>query len=69
MSIQFVCSPEDINQVKKELEKLYEIEEHYIAYIPISTIQLSDEDMNLVDGFLEEMGNVTDVVRIYENVQ
>ncbi|XP_015903371.2 probable transcriptional regulatory protein Tlet_1011 [Parasteatoda tepidariorum] len=67
--LEFVCSPDDINQVKKELEKLYEVQENYIAYIPITSVQINDEDMNLVDGFLEEMGNLSDVIRIYENVQ
>jgi len=67
--LEFVCAPDDLHKVKKGLEKHYDVQESYVAYIPRVTVKLSDEDMVAVDGFLEDLGNFSDVIRLYENVQ
>lgn len=67
--LEFLCDPSDLLKVKKELERTYELEEAYIGYRTLSTIQLSANDMKVADDFLLELGDMQDIVRIYENVQ
>ncbi|KFM59174.1 Translational activator of cytochrome c oxidase 1, partial [Stegodyphus mimosarum] len=67
--LEFLCAAEDLHKIKKELERHYEIEEAYIGYIPSTTVKLSEEDLTLADHLLEELGDLQEVVRIYENVQ
>lgn len=40
-----------------------------MGYIPMSTVKLSNEDLNLVHKFLTELGDLSDVCRLYENVE
>lgn len=55
--------------VKKELEKTFVIEEAYVGYLPIATVKLSDQDKNLALKFLNELGDLPDVTRLYENIE
>ncbi|GFU07061.1 translational activator of cytochrome c oxidase 1 [Nephila pilipes] len=67
--LEFLCAPEDLNPVKKEIEQLYDVEEGYLGYLPIVTVELDEETSTIVDNLLEDLGNISDVVRIYENVK
>lgn len=64
-----MCAADDLHPVKKEIEKLYEVEEGYVGYIPIKTVQADSETAALIDGFLEELGSMTDIIRIFDNAE
>ncbi|GIY02473.1 translational activator of cytochrome c oxidase 1 [Caerostris darwini] len=66
---EFLCAPNDLNPVKKEIEQLYKVEEGCVGYLPIVTVELDEETNILVDNFLEDLSSLSDVVRIYENVK
>lgn len=55
--------------VKKELEKSFVVEESYVGYLTLSTVKLSNEDKNFALKFLNELGNLPDVTRLYENIE
>lgn len=55
--------------VKKELEKAFVIEEAYVGYLPLSTLKLSDQEKDLALKFLNELGDLPDVTRLYENIE
>ncbi|KAG8197447.1 hypothetical protein JTE90_014929 [Oedothorax gibbosus] len=67
--LEFICGADDLHPVKKEIERLYEVEEGYVGYLPINKQQLDEETMTLLDGFLEDLGNMTEVIRIFENAE
>jgi len=66
---EFSCAPEDLMTVKKELEKVFVIEEAYVGYIPLSTVTLSEDDRTVAMSFLNEIGDLPDVSRMYENIE
>lgn len=55
--------------MKKELEKTFTIDEAFVAYLPISTAVLSDADKSIAMDFLNELGDLPDVSRLYENIE
>ncbi|XP_054712369.1 probable transcriptional regulatory protein PERMA_0079 [Uloborus diversus] len=67
--LEFTCAPDDLLQVKKELEQEYEIEEAYIGYKPTTTVELPEEAIAINEKLLEDIGNLQEVVRIYENIK
>ncbi|KAF8796255.1 putative transcriptional regulatory protein like [Argiope bruennichi] len=67
--LEFRCAPGDLNQVKKAIEQQYEVEDSYVGYLPIVTVELDKETSTVVDNLLEDLGSLPDVVRIYENVK
>ncbi|GBM40633.1 putative transcriptional regulatory protein PERMA_0079 [Araneus ventricosus] len=67
--LEFLCAPGDLHPVKKAIEQQYEVEDGYVGYLPIVTVELDKETSTVVYNFLEELGNLPDVVRIYENVK
>lgn len=69
ISYEFLCAPNDIMAVKKELEGTFIIEEAYVSYLPISTVMLPEGDKTVAMNFLNELGELPDVSRLYENVE
>lgn len=67
--LEFYCEPADLFNVKKEVEKSYNVEDAYVGFIANITVELSDKDMEATSSFLEELEELPEIVRIYENVQ
>lgn len=66
---EFISAAGDLHSVKKEVEKDYSVEEAYIGYLALTTVSLSDQDMNLANKFLDELGDLPDISRIFENIE
>lgn len=56
-------------EVKKELDKTYLVEEAYVSYLPISTVSLNEADKTIAMNFLNEVGDIPDISRIFENIE
>lgn len=67
--LEFYCESADMFNAKKEVEKFYTVEEAYIGFIANITVELSDSDMDAASGLIAELGEISEVIRIYENVQ
>jgi len=66
---EFFSAPEDIHTVKKEIEQKFVVEEAFVGYFPISTVSLPEPDKAHALNFLNELGELPDVERLYENLE
>jgi transcriptional/translational regulatory protein YebC/TACO1 len=67
--VEVICEFSELNTVSKALMDFkYEVQEIEATYIPLSSVEVEDKEMQeLVEKCLDDMENLNDVVKIHSN--
>ncbi len=68
--LSITCALEDFGNVQKELDRLdIEVEEAGLRRIPITYIQLNDEDFEIAMKLIEKLEDDDDIQNVYHNLE
>jgi transcriptional/translational regulatory protein YebC/TACO1 len=66
---EFYSAPDDVHLVKSELEQKFVVEEAFVGYLTTSTVSIPEPDKTHAMNFLNELGDLPDTMRLYENIE
>jgi transcriptional/translational regulatory protein YebC/TACO1 len=67
--VEVICEFSELNTVSKALMDFkYEVQEIEATYVPLSSVEIEDKEMQeVVEKCLDDMENLNDVVKIHSN--
>uniref|UniRef100_A0A6J0U5W1 Translational activator of cytochrome c oxidase 1 n=1 Tax=Pogona vitticeps TaxID=103695 RepID=A0A6J0U5W1_9SAUR len=69
MMLKFICAVPSLHQVREKLKSLgLCLLSSGLGYIPVTTVELSDEDMEQASQMLQALKDNEDVVQVYDNI-